>query len=258
MTALAGVTPRKISPELFDDEEWALRVDLAAFYRAMVKYGLTDLIYNHITVKVPGPEDYFLINPYGLHYSEITASSLYKIDLSGKVIYEPPGCAQYGVQGGGFTIHSAVHGARPDVGCVAHTHSRAGLALSATDEVLLPLTQNSMMLYGKVSYHEYGMPGRPEEGEAMVRSLGQNNFMVLRNHGLLVCGPTVAATFVALYWFEQACKTQVDLMMTKMRPKPLDHEMATAMAAMFQRQDGVREWTAVKRLLDREDPSYAT
>jgi ribulose-5-phosphate 4-epimerase/fuculose-1-phosphate aldolase len=239
------------------EEEWALRVELAAFYRAMVKYGLTDLIYNHITLKVPGPEEHFLINPYGLHYSEVTASCFYKIDIAGNVIFEAPGCGQFGVNNGGFTIHSAVHAARPDVACVVHTHSRAGMAVAATDQPLLPLTQYSMMIYGKVSYHEYGMPAQDEEGAAMVRSLGKNNFMVLRNHGLLVCGPTVAATWLATYWFEQACKTQVDLMMMNVPPKALDHDLATKMAA-FMPNDGEREWTAIKRLLDREDPSYAT
>jgi ribulose-5-phosphate 4-epimerase/fuculose-1-phosphate aldolase len=242
----------------FEEQEWALRVELAAFYRAMVKFGLTDLIYNHITAKVPGGDEHFLINPYGLHYSEITASCFYKIDITGNVIFEPPSYAQFGVNSGGFTIHSAVHAARPDVACVVHTHSRAGMALAATDEILLPLTQHSMLLYGNVSYHEYGVPGQPEEGEAMVRSLGKNNFMVLRNHGLLVCGPAIPATFLATYWFEQACKTQVDLMMMHLTPKLLDHDLATSMAARFMQQDGQREWEAVKRILEREDASYAT
>jgi ribulose-5-phosphate 4-epimerase/fuculose-1-phosphate aldolase len=239
-------------------EEWDVRVELAAFYRAMVKFGLTDMVYNHITVKVPGPDEHFLINPYGLHYSEVTASSLYKIDLEGNVVHQPPGCERFGVNRGGFTIHSAVHGARPDVGCVVHTHTRAGLAIAASDQELQPLTQDAMNLYGQVSYHDYGMPGEPEEGEAMVRSLGMNNYMVLRNHGLLVCGPTIPAAFVRTYWIEQACKTQVDLMMANMPARPIDHDLATRMAAMFSKRDGELEWAAVKRLLDREDASYAT
>jgi ribulose-5-phosphate 4-epimerase/fuculose-1-phosphate aldolase len=242
----------------FSPQEWQTRVELAALYRAMNKFGLTDLIYNHITAKAPGPEEHFLINAYGLHYSEVTASNLYKVDKAGNVVYAPPGCEHYELNAGGFTIHSAVHAARPDVGCVVHTHSRAGLAVAATAQELLPLTQDAMNLYGQVSYHEYGVPGRPDEGEAMVRSLGANNYMVLRNHGLLICGPTIPAAFVRTYWIEQSCKTQMDLMQANLPPRPLGPDLASRMAKMFAGRDGELEWAAVRRMLDREDPSYAT
>lgn len=246
-----------VTQDLFSEDEWALRVELAALYRAVERFGLSDLIYNHITVKVPGAEEHFLINPFGLHYSEITASSLYKIDLAGNVIFEPPGFAQFGINPAGYTIHSAVHGARPDLACVVHTHSRAGMAFSATNEVLEPVTQYGMLLYGHVSYHDYGRPARPEEGEAMVRSLGQKNIMVLRNHGLLMCGSTIPAAFLATYWMEQACKVHIELASTRMKPIPVDDDIATSLASAFPLQDGRPEWAAVKRLLDRDDPGYA-
>jgi len=238
------------------EAEWGARTTLAACYRLMLRLGMADLVYNHITAKVPGEDEHILINAYGLHYSEVTASNLYKIDLDGRVVLKPEiPAGDHGVNAGGLTIHTAVHGARPEVGCVLHTHTRAGMAVAAMDCGLLNLCQNSMMFHGALSYHDYGAPSRPEEGAAMVRSLGRNNAMVLRNHGLLTSGRTVPEAFLLMYWLEQACKVQVDAMQCGTKLRTIDEDLAGTMAARF-RFSGEMEWAAMLRLLDREDPTY--
>src|SRR5271154_2559614 len=169
--------------------EWQARVDLAACYRLAHHFGMTDLIYTHISARVPGPEEHFLINPYGLLFNEITASSLIKIDLDGAVVLKPD--LDYPVNQAGFVIHSAVHAARPDVGCVMHTHTRAGMALSALECGLLPLTQTAMRFHGRIGYHEYEGPAvELDERQRLVANLGVHSAMILRNHGLLSAGAT--------------------------------------------------------------------
>ena len=242
-----------------DEAEWQTRVNLAACYRLVARYGMTDLIYNHITARVPGSPDHILINPYGFLYTEITASSLYKIDLDGNVILKPD--THYGINHAGYVIHSAVHGARHDVECVIHTHSRAGMAVSAMKCGLLPLTQTAMRFYGATSYHDYEGPAVDlDERQRLVRDLGGNDVMILRNHGLLACGRTIAEAFNILYWLEMACKAQVDAMAARteldLPPPEIAEKTAHLFAPGTRRVYGEMEWEAMLRQLDREDPSY--
>jgi ribulose-5-phosphate 4-epimerase/fuculose-1-phosphate aldolase len=241
------------------DAEWQVRVDLAACYRLVARYGMTDLIYNHITARVPGEDGHILINPYGYLYTEITASSLYKIDLDGNVVLKPD--THYGINQAGYVIHSAVHRARHDVGCVIHTHSRAGMAVSAMKCGLLPLTQHAMRFHGRVGYHLYEGPAIDLAEQArLVNDLGQCDVMFLRNHGILACGRSVAETFNVLYWLEMACKAQVDCMAANTELELPAPDVATKTAHLYapatRRVYGEMEWEAMLRQLDREDPSY--
>lgn len=258
MNKVSIVKPKSIRDEV-DEAEWQTRVDLAACYRLVARYGMTDLIYNHITARVPGPQDHILINPYGYLYTEITASSLYKIDLDGDVVLKPD--THYGINHAGYVIHSAVHGARDDVTCVIHTHSRAGMAVSAMKCGFLPLTQTAMRFYGRVSYHDYEGPAVDlDERARLVRDLGENDVMILRNHGLLTCGRTIAEAFNILYWLEMACKAQVDAMASRTELSLPTADVAEKTAHLFtpgvRRTYGEMEWEAMLRQLDREDRSY--
>src|SRR6202008_1582011 len=182
-------------------EEWQARVDLAACYRLVDLYDMTYMIYNHITVRVPGT-DQFLINLYGLTYKEITASSLAKVDLDGNIVWKPEG-TDYGINGAGYVIHSAIHKARNDINAVIHTHSVAGMAISAMRCGLLPLTQNAMRFDGHIGYHDYEGPALSmDEQQRLVAGPGPHNAMVLRNHGLLACGPGIPEAFNLLYQLE--------------------------------------------------------
>ena len=197
--------------ELVTPEEWQLRCDLAACYRLVELYGMSDLVFTHISAKLPasvtGGEEQFLINPYGLLFDEITASSLVKVDMACNKLHESP----FPVNPAGFTIHSAVHAARPDVACVLHTHTRAGVAVSAQQAGVLPISQQSTFVLASLAYHDYeGVAFRPDEGPRLQKDLGTANFLVLRNHGLLTCGPSVADAFLAMYTFENACRIQID------------------------------------------------
>jgi ribulose-5-phosphate 4-epimerase/fuculose-1-phosphate aldolase len=188
--------------------EWQARCDLAATYRLVDLFDMTYLIYNHITVKVPGTEE-FLINLYGLTYKEITASSLAKVDFDGNVTWKPEG-TDYGINTAGYMIHSAIHRARPDVTAIIHTHSTAGMAVSAMTGGLLPLTQNSMRFAGHIGYHDYEGPALTRaEQPRLVADLGENNAMIMRNHGLLACGPSLPEAFNTIYQLETSCRAQV-------------------------------------------------
>lgn len=239
--------------------EWEARVDLAAAYRLMVRFGMTDMIYNHITARVPDRPDEFLINAYGLHYSEVTASNLHRINHEGEITQR--GSSHYGVNFPGFVIHGAVHLARPDVNCVIHSHTRAGIAVSTMKAGLLPLCLFGMRFAGNIGYHDCeGIVVGLEERETLVRDLGPHNVMMLRNHGVLACGPTIAEAFNTHYMLEQACKVQVDAMTSGTELMlPPNHAVEQA-AHMFQpnvrRPFGIMEWEALRRLLDKEDPSY--
>jgi ribulose-5-phosphate 4-epimerase/fuculose-1-phosphate aldolase len=241
-------------------EEWEARVNLAACYRLVAKYDMTDLIYNHITARVPGTRDQFLINPYGLHYSEITASSLYKIDLDGNIVLKP--ALDYGINVAGYVIHSAIHAARHDVDCVIHTHTRAGMAISAMKCGLLPLNQTALRFYNRIGYHEYEGPAvDPDEKERLVRDLGPHDALILRNHGLLVCGRSAAEAFNLLHWLERACQAQIDAMCGGMDNLVIPNDdVAERTAKLYdpggRRVFGVLEWDAMLRQLDREDTSY--
>src|SRR5690349_16165584 len=189
--------------ELVSPEEWQVRVDLAAAYRLVAYYGWDDLIFTHISSRVPGPEHHFLINPYGMMFDEITASSLVKVDLDGKVVLDSP----YFINPAGFTIHSAVHAAREDALCVIHLHTEYGIAVSAQRNGLLPLSQQALVALASLAYHDYeGLALDESEKPRLVADLGNKDSMILRHHGLLTVGRTAAEAFLAMFILERACK----------------------------------------------------
>ncbi|MBF6989144.1 MULTISPECIES: class II aldolase/adducin family protein [unclassified Cupriavidus] len=241
-------------------EEWKARVDLAACYRLFDLYGLSDLTANHISARVPG-ENAFLINPYGMLYEEITASSLIKVDESGEILFSPDfGDLKYGVNRAGYVIHSAIHAARPDVGCVAHTHTVAGMAVSTLASGILPLTQTSMR-FSSAAYHAFeGIVLDEREKESLLRDMGDENYLVLRNHGLLVATTTTAEAFNAMHRFEQVCKAQIAALACGQPLTTVPAEIVEDTRKNYlpgtRRPFGVMEWPAMLRKLDRIDPSY--
>jgi ribulose-5-phosphate 4-epimerase/fuculose-1-phosphate aldolase len=235
-------------------EEWRARVDLAAAYRLVDIYGMTDLIYNHITVRIPGTE-HLLINLYGLLYKEITASSLAKIDVEGNIVWKPE--TDYSINNAGYVIHGAIHKARPDVGCVMHTHTRAGMAVSSMKCGLLPLNQTSIRFNGHIGYHEYEGPAiNLEERDRIVRSLGEHNALIMRSHGLLTCGPDISQAFNTLYQLEMSCRAQVDAMAARTEllipPEDILERTAHLYRPGTRRPYGVLEWPAMIRRLEAE------
>ena len=242
---------------LVSAEEWQLRVDLAACYRLVALYGWSDLIFTHISARIPGPEHHFLINPYGLMFDEITASSLVKVDMQCNKLIESP----YPVNPAGFVIHSSVHAAREDVQCVLHTHTRAGVAVCAQKNGVLPFSQLSTFVLASLAYHGYeGVAFRDEEKPRLQADLGEANFLMLRNHGLLTCGKTIADAFLAMYTFEAACKIQIDAQagggeLTQVHPQILTG-VAQAMKVQTGGLGGAFVWPSLIRKLDRTDPSY--
>jgi ribulose-5-phosphate 4-epimerase/fuculose-1-phosphate aldolase len=191
------------------DAEWQVRVDLAACYRLIAYFHWDDLVFTHVTARVPGTEDQFLINPYGMMFEEITASSLVRIDLAGNKLDDSP----WPVNPAGFTIHSAIHAVRHDAACVLHTHTLNGVAVSAQKNGLLPISQQSIFVLSSLAYHDYEGPAlRDDEKPRLVRDLGDKSHFMLRNHGLLTLGPTIADAFLAMYVFEAACTIQVRAM----------------------------------------------
>jgi len=236
--------------------EWALRVDLAAAYRLVAHFGWDDLIFTHISARVPGPEHHFLINPYGQLFSEITASSLVKIDLDGNKV-EP---SAYDVNPAGFTIHSAIHAAREDAHCVLHLHTVAGVAVSSQEEGLLGLNQTALIVRDQIAYHEYeGIALELGERPRLVADLGTKNAMLLRNHGTLTVGPTVPEAFMTMYFLERACATQVATLAghpVLHWPKPEVAELVRRQAAAGGSGAARLAWPGMLRLLDAKDPSY--
>jgi ribulose-5-phosphate 4-epimerase/fuculose-1-phosphate aldolase len=236
-------------------EEWQTRLDLAACYRLVDLYGMSDLIYNHITARIPGT-DHLLINLYGLLYREITASSLVKIDLDGEILWKPD--TDYGINKSGYVIHGAIHRARRDVACVLHTHTRAGMAVSAMQGGLLPLTQTAMRFVGHLAYHDYEGPAIDlDERARLVRDLGPHDAMILRSHGLLTCGATIQQAFNTMYQLELSCRSQVDAMAARTELiLPSDNVLAHT-AHLYQpgtrRPYGVLEWPAMLRRLAAEE-----
>jgi ribulose-5-phosphate 4-epimerase/fuculose-1-phosphate aldolase len=239
-------------------EEWEARVNLAACYRLVALWGMTDMIANHISARVPGEPNHFLINAYGLLYEEITASNLVKIDFDGGIIAKPD--FDYGVNRAGFVIHSAIHRARHEVDCVIHTHTPAGMAISALKCGLLPMTQTAMR-FPTVAYHDYeGVAINLEEQERLVADLGGADLMVLRNHGLLAVGPTIPEAFHNIYAAELACKAQL-MAMSCAAELIMPSAEIIAHANHLYRRDvrrpfGILEWPALLRKLDRTDPSF--
>jgi len=243
------------------EAERAVRVDLAACYRLIAHYGMTDLIYTHISARVPGTHDQFLINPFGLLFEQVTASSLVKIDCDGNAIDDSP----YAVNNAGFVIHSAIHLARPEVACVLHTHTRAGMAVSCLEDGLLPLTQTALQLSGTLAYHDYeGAAVNLDERERLARDLGDKYALILRNHGLLTVGRTIAEAFELMFNLDKACQAQLDVLACGSPVRQPPQSVVDRYAARkFSEQNGGRPaggraWPALLNLLDARDPSYRT
>ena len=254
-----SATVQRVARRNWSADEARLRVELAAAYRIFDHFGWTSLIYNHITVRVPGPQRHFLINPYGLMYHEITASSLVKIDLDGKLV--EPGEGPFGrdVNPAGFTIHAAVHGAREDAHCVLHTHTVAGCAVSAMAGGLQPLTLEAMMFYDRVAYHDFeGVTVVEDEGPRLIADLGDKCAMILRNHGLLTLGRTVAEAVIMMWGLERACQMQVAAVNGGARPCSPEVAGRVAAQAAFTDQGprGDRAFNALVRLIEQKDPSF--
>ncbi|SNS63226.1 Ribulose-5-phosphate 4-epimerase/Fuculose-1-phosphate aldolase [Noviherbaspirillum humi] len=238
-------------------EEWQTRVDLAACYRLVAEFGWSDLIFTHITARVPGTEDQFLINPYGMMFDEITASSLVKIDLHGNKIEDSP----FPVNPAGFTIHSAIHAVRHDAQCVLHTHSLNGVAVSAQKEGVLPLSQQSIFVLSSLAYHDYeGVALNEEEKPRLVDHFGRKTYLMLRNHGLLTVGRTIADAFLNMYIFEAACNIQIRAQagggeLTRIPQAIIDGAQQQA-KTVTKAQGGMLAWPGLLRRLDRKDPSF--
>jgi ribulose-5-phosphate 4-epimerase/fuculose-1-phosphate aldolase len=238
-------------------EEWQARVDLAAAYRAVAMFGWDDLVFTHISARVPGPEHHFLINPYGMMFNEITASSLVKVDLEGRIVME----SQYQINPAGFTIHSAVHAARPDALCVMHLHTVHGVAVSAQKEGLLAISQQSLFSLASLAYHDYeGLALNDEEKPRLVDDLGDKNNLILRNHGLLTIGESPAEAFLAMYSLQRACEIQLlaqsggsELVRI---PRPILDGITAQVKVVTKGLGGALVWPGLLRKLDRLDPSY--
>ena len=238
-------------------EEWQTRVDLAACYRLVAMYGWDDLVFTHISARVPGPDEHFLINAYGLLFEEMTASSLVKVDLQGNLVLDSP----YVINPAGFTIHSAVHEARPDVSCVLHTHTRAGVAVSAQAAGLLPISQASLFPLISIGYHDYeGVALNPEEKPRLVADLGSHSNLILRNHGLLTAAATIPDAFLMMYILETACQTQLLAQSTGALLTTIDERILKGIAAQAEQVTkglgGRLAWPGLLRKLDRRDPSF--
>lgn len=240
---------------LVSPEEWQQRVDLAACYRLVALFGWDDLVFTHISARVPGPEHHFLINPYGMLFSEITASSLLKVDSECRTIIDSP----YPVNPAGFTIHSAIHEAREDAKCIVHTHTVAGVAVSAQKQGLLPISQQSSIVLAALGYHNYeGIALLDDEKPRLQRDLGNNFFLILRNHGLLTVGSTVANAFLAMYTLQRACEIQVAATRSEViqiEPQVLAGVTSNVSAVTMGLIGGLT-WPALLRKLDRIDPSF--
>jgi ribulose-5-phosphate 4-epimerase/fuculose-1-phosphate aldolase len=240
-------------------DEWQLRCDLAACYRLVAMYGWTDLIFTHISARVPGPEHHFLINPYGMMFDEITASSLIKVDQDGNKLSESP----LPVNRAGFVIHSAIHAVRDDAQCVIHTHTRAGVGVSAQRDGVLPISQQSMFVLASLAYHDYeGVALHDAEKPRLQDDLGMANFLMLRNHGLLTVGASIADAFLSMYTFENACQIQLAAQaggaeLRMIAPEILD-SAAEALRAQTSGMGGAFAWPALIRKLNRVDESYLT
>jgi len=239
-------------------EEWQLRCDLAAAYRLVAMYGWSDLVFTHISARLPGAGHQFLINPYGMLFEEITASSLIRIDQEGNKLQDSP----FPVNPAGFTIHSAVHAVREDARCVLHTHTRAGVAVAAQQCGVLPISQQSTFVLASLAYHDYeGVALRSEEKPRLQADLGNKDFLCLRNHGLLTVGPSVADAFLRMYVFESACQIQISAQaggaLVAVQPAIVEG-VAHAMKVQTGGMGGEFVWPALIRKLEREQPDYRT
>jgi ribulose-5-phosphate 4-epimerase/fuculose-1-phosphate aldolase len=238
------------------EAEWKARVDLAAAYRLVARNGWDDLIYTHISVRVPGEPEHFLINPFRMAFDEVTASNLIKIDEDGVIIGDSP----HGVNAAGFVIHSAVHKERPEINAVMHTHSPGGMAISMLPQGLLPVSQHALMFYKRVGYHKYeGVALSLEERERLIADLGPHRAMIMHNHGLLTAGETMAEAYVMMFNLEKAASAQLAAMAAS-RELVMPPDEVCELTARQQNEHtnpvGADEWPALLRMLDREQPSY--
>jgi ribulose-5-phosphate 4-epimerase/fuculose-1-phosphate aldolase len=251
-TAQISAVKRQVS-----DAEWEVRVNLAAAYRLVALYGWDDLVFTHISARVPGAEHHFLINPYGMMFEEITASSLVKIDLEGNKVMDSP----YQINPAGFTIHSCIHAAREDVSCIVHIHSLNGVAISAQKDGILPISQQSLFVLSSLAYHDYeGVALNPGEQPRLVGDLGKKTYLMLRNHGLLTVGPSPADAFLYMYLFESACMIQVGAQsggkeLTQI-PGPILEGIRAAARQVTRGMGGSLVWPGLLRKLDRVNPGY--
>lgn len=239
------------------EAEWQARVDLAACYRIVAHYGWDDLVFTHISARVPGPEHHFLINPYGLMFEEITASSLVKVDLQGNIVMD----TDYNINPAGFTIHSAVHEARDNAKCVLHLHTNAGVAISTLKNGLEAYSQQSLFALSSLSYHEYeGVALNPEEKKRLVADLGDSVFMILRNHGLLTCGETIADTFLFMFLLQRSCEIQLQAQATGQPMIKIPDQILQGIQAQAEQvtrsAGGALAWPGILRKLDRVNPGY--
>ncbi|MBS0561911.1 MAG: class II aldolase/adducin family protein [Proteobacteria bacterium] len=247
--AMAGVS----------EEEWRIRCDLAALYRLIAHYRMTDFIYTHLSARIPGPDHHFLINKYGVLFEHMRASDLVKVDLDGNVVEDSPQSKR--VNAAGFTIHSAIHMAREDLMCVVHTHTAAGIAVSSQKHGLLPLSQHSLKFYGHIAYHDYeGIALDLDERERLVRDLGQHDAMILRNHGLLVGGKTIAHAWLNIYMLERACQAQVAALSGGAELVLPPEEVRLHTAAQFNRESSAEHmemvWNAALSQIEGGRPDY--
>ena len=257
MTAPA-IRIKKSVREQVSREEWETRVNLAACYRLMHEFGMVEMIANHISARVPGTTNEFLINPYGMLYEEMTASCMIRIDIDGKVLFNDTG---FDVNQAGYVIHSAIHGARHDVDCIIHTHTLAGMAVSAMKTGLLPIAQTSLRWAKGVSYHAYeGIALNLDERERLVKDLGDTDAMILKNHGLLTCAASIPECFNNMYRLERACQLQVMTLSCNTEIELPPQEVVNEAWRLFQpgvrRRFGLLEWPALLRKLDKLDTSY--
>jgi ribulose-5-phosphate 4-epimerase/fuculose-1-phosphate aldolase len=241
--------------DLVSPEEWQVRVDLAAGYRLVANYGWDDLVFTHISARVPGPEHHFLINPYGMMFDEITASSLVKVDLDGKIVMN----SDYKINPAGFTIHSAVHAAREDALCVMHLHTDYGIAVSAQEHGLLPISQQSLFVLASLGYYE-GLALNDEEKPRLVADLGKKTFLILRNHGLLTVGPSVADAFLSMFLLERACRIQIMAQSGGAKLVPINEKIFAQIpaqeAVVTQGGGGRLVWPGLLRKLDRMGANF--
>jgi ribulose-5-phosphate 4-epimerase/fuculose-1-phosphate aldolase len=240
------------------DAEHQLRIDLAACYRLVALFGWDDLVFTHISARIPGDEHHFLINPYGMLFDEITASSLVKVDADGRKVVDSP----HPVNPAGFVIHSAIHAVRDDVTCVLHTHTPAGVAVSAQAQGLLPVSQQATIVLAALGYHDYeGIALRDEEKPRLQRDLGRNTALILRNHGLLTVGPSVADAFVAMHTLQRACEVQLMAQSGGAAlipvPAPVLSGVRANVEAVTRGMGGALAWPGLRRRLDRLLPGYA-
>lgn len=241
------------------EAEWQARVDLAACYRLCEGYGMSDMIYTHITARVPDSPGHFLINPNGMLFSEITASSLLKVSLEGEIAYKPD--LPYGLHPAGFTIHSGLYRARRDAMAIMHTHTIAGMAVSALKCGLLPITQTATRFYGQIAYHDFRGPERdPKHRDALAHSLGSYNYLILRNHGMITLGESVPEAFIAMWGLERSCQAQLQAMACNTElnipPPEVVEESCRMYAPGNSRRYGLLEWPSLLRKLDMADASY--